>query len=49
MMGNPINRSLASYIAGITVLAGLMYVVALGGSSITAVDSRGAQYSAMNR
>ncbi|HEX5777338.1 MAG TPA: hypothetical protein VFY21_00715 [Xanthobacteraceae bacterium] len=40
MMGNPTGRTLAAYLAGITVLAGLMYVVALGGSSITAIDSR---------
>ena len=39
MMGNPTRRTLAAYLAGITVLAGLMYVVALGGSSITAIDS----------
>ena len=40
MMGTPTRRTLAAYLAGITVLAGLMYVVALGGSSITAIDSR---------
>jgi hypothetical protein len=49
MMGNSTRRSLAGYLAGIAVLAGLMYVVALGGSSITAVDTRGAQFGAMNR
>jgi len=48
MMGNPTRRSFAAYVAGITVLAGLMYVVALGGNSITAVDSR-TQFSSMVR
>lgn len=40
MTGNLTRRTFAAYVAGITVLAGLMYVVALGGTSITAVDSR---------
>ncbi len=40
MTANPTRRTLAAYLAGITVIAGLMYVVALGGSSITAIDSR---------
>jgi len=48
MMGNRTGRAFAAYLAGIMVLAGLMYVVALGGSSITAVDSR-AQFISMNR
>jgi hypothetical protein len=48
MTGNPTRRTFAAYLAGITVLAGLMYVVALGGNSITAVDSR-AQISSMVR
>lgn len=48
MMGNPARRTLAAYLAGITVLTGLMYVVALGGSSITAIDPR-AQYGSMSR
>ena len=48
MMGNPTRRTLAAYLAGITVLAGLMYVVALGGNSITAVGPR-AQIDSMIR
>ncbi len=37
MMHNQANRTFAAYLAGVTVLAGLLYVVAHGGSSIRAV------------
>jgi hypothetical protein len=49
MMINATKRKFAAYLAGITVIAGLMYVVTLGGSTINAVDTRAPQLSAMDR
>jgi hypothetical protein len=37
MMHKQASRTFAAYLAGVTVLAGLLYVVTYGGSSIRAI------------
>lgn len=49
MMVNATKRTFAAYLAGITVIAGLLYVVTHGGSTISAVDTRAPQLSAVSR
>ncbi len=49
MTNNASKRSFAAYLAGITVIAGLLYVVTHGGSTISAIDTRAPQLSAMGR